>query len=125
MTLVNKFMMLSLAVSDMPEAKEFYADKLGLQVTTDYRQDDNNWWVSLAMPEGGVTITLTTNHENMQPGAMKIYLTVEDAAAVSKQLSGSNVEISEVKDDLFGPSSGVKWCSLLDPDGNQILLVQA
>jgi catechol 2,3-dioxygenase-like lactoylglutathione lyase family enzyme len=29
------------AVSDMPKAKAFYADTLGLKVTTDYRQDDD------------------------------------------------------------------------------------
>jgi catechol 2,3-dioxygenase-like lactoylglutathione lyase family enzyme len=32
--------MFSLAVSDMVKAKDFYADKLGLKFTTDYRQDE-------------------------------------------------------------------------------------
>lgn len=57
---VDKFMMFSMTVSDMPKAKEFYADKLGLEITADYRQDEDRWWVSLALPEGGVTITLKT-----------------------------------------------------------------
>lgn len=124
MAVVNKFMMLSIAVRDMPKMKEFYVDRLGLEVRTDYRQDDDNWWVSLTMPEGGVTITLTTNHENMQPGTMKLYLTVADAAAASRELSGKDIDASEVKDDLFGPGSGVKWCSVSDPEDNQVLLVQ-
>jgi catechol 2,3-dioxygenase-like lactoylglutathione lyase family enzyme len=37
MQVMNKLMMFSLAVSDMPKAKAFYVDKLGLKVVTDYR----------------------------------------------------------------------------------------
>lgn len=124
MSVVNKFLMLSAAVSDMPKAKEFYEGKLGLKVASNYRQDDDNWWVSLNLPEDNVTITLTTNHENMQPGTLKLYLTVADAAAARVELISRDVQVSEIKDDLYGPGSGVKWCSTNDPDGNQLLLVQ-
>jgi hypothetical protein len=34
------------------------------------------------------------------------------------------VKVNEVKDDLFGPGSAVKWFSVEDPDGNQVMLVQ-
>ena len=34
-------------------------------------------------------------------------------------------KINAVKDDLYGPGSGVKWFNLEDPDGNQVFLVQA
>jgi catechol 2,3-dioxygenase-like lactoylglutathione lyase family enzyme len=50
MQIVDKLMMFSMAVSDMPKAKAFYADLLGLIVTKDYRQDDKNWWVWLILP---------------------------------------------------------------------------
>jgi catechol 2,3-dioxygenase-like lactoylglutathione lyase family enzyme len=109
----------------MPKEKGFYVEKLGLKVTTDYRIDDNNWWVSLTFPEGGVTITFTTTHENMKPGTMKLYFATSDVAAAHKELSGKGVKITDVKDDLFGPGSGVKWFNLEDPDGNQVFLVQA
>ena len=122
---LNKLMMFSMAVSDMPKAKAFYVDKLGLKVTTDYRKDDDNWWVSLTFPEGGSSITLTTAHENMKPGTMKLYFATSDIAAAHKELSAKGAKVNEVKDDLFGPGSGVKWSNLEDPDGNQVLLVQA
>jgi catechol 2,3-dioxygenase-like lactoylglutathione lyase family enzyme len=122
---VNKFMMLYMAVSDMPKAKEFYVDKLGLKVTQDYRQDDNNWWVSLTLPEGGVTITLSTFHGNTKPGTMNLYFATSDVSAAHKELSNKGVKVNDVKDDLFGPGSGVKWFDLADPDGNQVKLVQA
>ncbi len=125
MQVVDKLMMFSMAVSDMPKAKAFYVDKLGLKVTTDFRQDDHNWWVSLALPGGGAATTLTTAHEKMKPGTMKLYFATPDVAAAHKQLSDKGVKVTEIKDDLFGPGSGVKWFYLEDPDGNEILLVQA
>ena len=84
--IVNKLMMLSMYVSDMPKAKAFYADKLGLKITTDYRKDDDNWWVSLVLPEGGATITLSraTGFENMRPGMMTLYFETSDIVAASK-----------------------------------------
>jgi catechol 2,3-dioxygenase-like lactoylglutathione lyase family enzyme len=125
MQVVDKLMMLMMVVNDMPKAKEFYAEKLGLQVATDYRQDDNNWWVSLTLPEGGVTITLTTYRENAKPGTISLYLTTSDIAASHQELSNRGAKVNEVQDDLFGPGSGVKWFNLYDPDGNQVLLVQS
>ena len=47
MKVIDKLMMFSAAVSDMPKAKAFYVDKLGLKVASEYRRDDHNWWVSL------------------------------------------------------------------------------
>ena len=125
--IVNKLMMLSMYVSDMPKAKAFYADKLGLKITTDYRKDDDNWWVSLVLPEGGATITLSraTGFENMRPGMMTLYFETSDIVAAHRELSKKRVEVNEVQDDLFGQGSGVKWFNLEDPDGNQVLLTQA
>src|SRR4051812_22644744 len=124
MQIVNKLMMVKMAVTDMPKSKAFYADALGLKITSDYRRDDHNWWVSLALPEGA-SITLSTAHENMKPGTASLYFTTADAAASGKELATKGVQAGEVKDDLFGPGSGVKWLDLEDPDGNHVLLVQA
>ena len=124
MPVVKKFMMFYLAVNDMPKAKVFYADALGMEVTQDYRQDDNNWWVSLVLPEGGVTITLSTSHGNVRPGAASFYLTTPDAAAARKELLDKNIQVSDVQDDLYGPGSGVQFITADDPDGNKVLLVQ-
>jgi catechol 2,3-dioxygenase-like lactoylglutathione lyase family enzyme len=122
---IDKLMMFSLAVGDMPKAKAFYVEKLGLKVASDHRINDDHWWVALTFPEGGGSIILTTAHENMKPGTMKLYFATSDIAAAHAQLSARGATVNEVKDDLFGPGSGVKWFSLEDPDGNQVLLVQA
>lgn len=125
---VNKFMMLSLNVSDIPKAKAFYADKLGLKITTDYRIDDNNWWVTLTSPEGGANITLaraSAYPENIKPGTLALYFETSDVVAAHKELSNKGIKIDEIQDNLFGPGSGVKFFILKDPDGNLVHLVQA
>lgn len=124
MQIVSKFMMLAIGVNDMPKAKEFYSDKLGLKVKTDYRQNDDRWWVSLVFPEGGITITLTTFHENAKPGTMTLWFATSDLNVAHKELSDKGVKLSEIGDDLHGPGSGVKWFNLKDPDGNLINLEQ-
>jgi catechol 2,3-dioxygenase-like lactoylglutathione lyase family enzyme len=121
----DKLVMISVAVSDMTNAKDFYADKLGFNVTSDYRHNDDNWWVSLELPGGGTSMTLTTAHENMKPGAMKLYLSTADIQAAHQQLTTKGVTLaSGINDDLYGPGSGVKWFNFYDPDGNQWIALQ-
>jgi catechol 2,3-dioxygenase-like lactoylglutathione lyase family enzyme len=125
--IVNKFIMLSIAVSDVKKAKEFYAEKLGLEVVTDYRRSDDNWWVTLTPPGGGTSITLARSSsvkKTTQPGTLSFYLSTSDIAAAHKELTEKGVKANEVQDDLYGPGSGVKWFNLDDPDGNQVLVAQ-
>ncbi|HEX2983978.1 MAG TPA: VOC family protein [Ignavibacteriales bacterium] len=42
--IIDKLIMFGTIVKNMPKAKEFYADKLGLKIVNDYRQDDDHWW---------------------------------------------------------------------------------
>jgi catechol-2,3-dioxygenase len=87
---VDDLMMFSVAVTDMPKAKAFYSDKLGLKVTTDTRRDDHNWWVGLALPEGGTSVILTTAHENMKPGTMKLYFATSICPGPAQLTRNSN-----------------------------------
>ena len=128
MTVANQLTMVSMVVSDMKRAKEFYADKLGLEVATDYRQNDDNWWVTLTFPGGGPSITLarssTTSNEPPKPGTLGLYLSTSDVAAAHKELNKKGVNPSEIRDNLYGPGSGVKFFQLKDPDGNQVTFAQ-
>lgn len=126
--LINKLSMVSVLVSDMNKAKEFYAEKLGLEVATDYRQNDNNWWVTLIFPGGGASITLarssTTHNEPPQPGTISFYFATADITAAHQALNEKGVAVGEIMDDLYGPGSGVKFFQLTDPDGNQLTFAQ-
>ena len=123
MQIVNKLAMFTLAVSDMPKAKAFYADTLGLKVTKDYRQDDQNWWVTLTPPEGGVSMNLARYGGHvLTPGAVGVYFRASDLVAAHKELSAKGAKVTDIQDDLFGPGSGVKFFQLEDPDGAQVTL---
>jgi catechol 2,3-dioxygenase-like lactoylglutathione lyase family enzyme len=128
MQTVNELSMVSVVVSDMKKAKEFYAEKLGLEIATDYRQNDDNWWVTLTFPGGGASITLarssTTHNEPPKPDSMSFYFSTSDIAAAHKELNEKGVKTSEVQDNLYGPGSGVKFFQLKDPDGNQVTFAQ-
>jgi catechol 2,3-dioxygenase-like lactoylglutathione lyase family enzyme len=128
MHIVNQLSMVSVVVSDMKKAKEFYAENLGLEVATDYRQNDDNWWVTLTFPGGGASITLarssTTDNEPPKPDTMSFYFSTSDIAAAHKELNEKGVKTSEVRNDLYGPGSGVKFFQLKDPDGNQVTFAQ-
>lgn len=127
MQVASKLMMCAINVADMPKAKEFYAEKLGFEISTEYRQDDNNWWVTLALPEGGATVTLSrasVSPESVRPGTLTMYFETADIDAAHAELVGKDVEADDVQDDLFGPGSGVKWFSVKDPDGNQVMFAE-
>jgi catechol 2,3-dioxygenase-like lactoylglutathione lyase family enzyme len=125
---VNQLSMVSVVVSDMKKAKEFYAENLGLEVATDYRQNDDNWWVTLIFPGGGTSITLarssTTSNQPPQPNTLGFYLSTSDIAAAHQELSEKGVNPGEIRDNLYGPGSGVKFFQLQDPDGNQVTFAQ-
>ena len=120
----EKILMVMIAVTDMAKAKAFYAEQLGWSVTTDYGQG-NQHWVTLSLPGGGASLTLSTMHGNMKPGTMHLYLSTSDIEAAYHELKAKGVKVNDVKDDLYGPGSGVKWFSLSDPDGNQWLVAQS
>ena len=120
----EKILMVMMAVTDMAKAKAFYAEQLGFQVTTDYGQGDQHW-VTLEPPGGGTSLTLSTMHGNMRPGTMRLYLATSNIEAAYNDLKAKGAKVNEVKDDLYGPGSGVKWFDLHDPDGNLWQMVQS
>lgn len=117
--------MFHMAVTDMDKAKAFYTETLDFTVRNEYGQGDHQW-VSLDVPGGAPSVNLTTFHENMKPGTMKLYLSTPDIKAAYEELKTKGVKpATEITDDLYGPGSGVKWFSLNDPDGNNLLIVQS
>jgi catechol 2,3-dioxygenase-like lactoylglutathione lyase family enzyme len=127
MQAANKLMMVAMNVADMSKSKAFYVGKLGFEISTEYRQDDDNWWTTLVLPEGGATLTLSralVSPESVKPGTLAIYFETSDVDATQKELRGKDIEVDAVQDDLFGPGSGVKWIKTNDPDGNGVFFVQ-
>jgi len=55
---------------------------------------------------------------------MGIYLSTSDIGAAHKELNEKGVKTGEVRDDLYGPGSGVKFIQLQDPDGSLVTFAQ-
>ncbi len=119
--------MFHMAVSDIDKAKAFYADTLGFNVTNEKAYGGKHW-VSLELPGGGASINLTTEHEHMKPGAMKLYLSSPDVEAAYRELIAKGVKPNHKPTDGWGNWPGFqgtkgKWFDFNDPDGNQWLIV--
>ena len=124
---IDKIAMVSLPVNDQERARSFYVEKLGFTVIADYIMGNaeagdraGNRWVMLVPPGGGVSITLTTWFEDLQPGVMKMSLSTSDVEKTYQDLLSKGVKPNnEISDAPWG-----KWFSIDDPDGNNWLIVQ-
>ena len=126
MTTISRLIQLMIGVTDMEKSKRFYADVLGFAVTQDYGKGDAHW-VNVSLPDGGVTLTLSTYLDNhLQPGTMSLYLATPDIQRAFDELTARGVEATDqISDDLFGPGSGVRWFRFTDPDGNVLTIAQS
>ena len=69
MNTINKLRMFHMAVKDMDKLKEFYTEKLGFKVTSDFAYDKaqaaqagvpaGSRWISMEFPGGGTSMNLT------------------------------------------------------------------
>jgi catechol 2,3-dioxygenase-like lactoylglutathione lyase family enzyme len=126
MKAIGRLIQLMIGVKDMEESKRFYADVIGFDVTVDYGKGDAHW-VNLSLPDGGVTLTLTTYLDNLlQPGTMSLYFATPDIQQAFDELTAKGVKpTAQISDDLYGPGSGVKWFRFTDPDGNVLTIAQS
>src|SRR5258708_31260038 len=100
----EKILMVLMSVTEMAKAKAFYAEQLGWSVTTDYGQGDRHW-VTLELPGGGASLTLSTMHGKMKPGTMTLYLSTSNIEAAYDELKAKSVKVNECTDHLHGPGS--------------------
>jgi len=47
-----------------------------------------------------------------------MYLSTSNIEETYNRLKAKGAKANDIKDDLYGPGSGVKWFDLHDPDGN-------
>jgi len=123
---VDKFLMMSMAVSNMDAAREFYATVLGLKVTQDYNRGGQRW-LSLSLPGGGASLSLlqAASTENLKVGTQKLYFTTPDAESLWKAIKARGVTPThELTKETWEGSPWAAWFSLADPDGNQVMIVQ-
>lgn len=113
----------SLAVKDVSASKQFY-EKLGFsQIAGDLEQ----YWVILQNDDTTIGLfqgMIERNSLTFNPGWNKrgeTLKTFEDVREIQKRLQAHGIELSKTADPK---SSGPAHISLVDPDGNPILIDQ-
>lgn len=99
-------------VSDLDRAIEFYTERLGLQLVRRY----NNHWADIEGP--GITIGLHPTRKIINPGDnMQIGIRVADVQHAQSLLQNSGIKFNATADQ-------VRMVHFNDPDGNTLYLIQ-
>lgn len=106
------------SATDVPRARKFYEETLGLKPGLAGNHGDS-WWVEYDLPEGGCLAV--TNASEGAPGAGgTVALEVEDLDRLIGDLKKKGVAFKS--DIIHGPRCRMAVC--LDTEGNSILLHQ-
>jgi catechol 2,3-dioxygenase-like lactoylglutathione lyase family enzyme len=116
-----KLELVPVPVTDVDRAKAFYADRLGFAVDVDVSPADGVRVVQLTPPGSACSIGLGTGlgAYDGEPGSIRaLHLVVPDIEQARADLIGRGVEVGPVSD----VGGGVRYASLVDPDGNTLVL---
>src|SRR4051795_11845837 len=110
-----KLELISVPVSDVDRAKEFYVEKAGFNADHDHTVSEDIRFVQLTPPGSACSITIGKGVTDAEPGSVRgMQLVVEDADAARAELSGRGVDVGEVQEFPWG-----RFVFFADPDGNR------
>jgi catechol 2,3-dioxygenase-like lactoylglutathione lyase family enzyme len=113
--------LVSVPVSDVDRAKDFYTQKLGFHEDMDATIPDGRRFVQLTPSGSACSITIGEGITKMKSGSMDaLLLVVQDIEAAYKILKDKGIEIT--KPEMM--PWGVLHAELHDPDGNHWTLQQ-
>jgi predicted enzyme related to lactoylglutathione lyase len=127
-----KLEVVTIPVSDLERAKNFYAEQIGFNVDIDHKVNDEVRLIQMTAPGSACSIHLGA--PDMEPGSIKsLFLVVSDVRAAHAELVDRGVDVSEVKvfeNGAYRPSRegenlDLTGCVLFnDPDGNGWIVQQ-
>jgi catechol 2,3-dioxygenase-like lactoylglutathione lyase family enzyme len=92
-----KIEVVTIPVSDIDRAIEFYSEKLGFNVDINFEVSDEVRLVQLTPPGSACSIHLGKNTVDMAPGSIDgVFLVVPDVSAAHAELAGRGVEVGEI-----------------------------
>ncbi|HEY7723247.1 MAG TPA: glyoxalase superfamily protein [Pedococcus sp.] len=107
--------LVTLPVSDIDRAKEFYVDKVGFVADHDHTVSDDVRFVQLTPPGSACSIALGKGLTQLSPGSLdNLQIVVADADAARDELRGRGVDASDVDEQPWG-----RFVYFSDPDGNR------
>jgi len=124
-----KLEVVTVPVSDLDRAIEFYAEKVGFAVDIDHMVNDEVRLVQLTPPGSACSIHLGTSTTEMKPGSIDgVFLVVRDLSAAREDLARRDVPVGELlvfdegsyRPAREGESLDYVGCLFFgDPDGNR------
>src|SRR5918994_3984123 len=93
-----KIEVVTVPVSDVDRARDFYAEKVGFEVDIDHRISDEVRLVQLTPPGSACSIHLGRGTVDMEPGSLDgLFLVVRDVHVARAQLVERGAEVSELQ----------------------------
>ncbi len=124
-----KIEVVTVPVSDVDRARDFYAEKVGFEVDIDHRISDEIRLVQLTPPGSACSIHLGKDTVDMSPGSIDgLFLVVRDVRAARAHLTERGVEVGEFQvfdEGKYRPAREgenldyVGCVFFSDPDGNR------
>jgi catechol 2,3-dioxygenase-like lactoylglutathione lyase family enzyme len=115
-----KLELVTVPVSDVDRAKEFYVEKVGFVADHDHTVSDDVRFVQLTPPGSACSIAFGTGLTRMTPGSLdNLQMVIDDADAASAELRERGVDASDVDEQPWG-----RFVYFADPDGNRWSLQQ-
>ena len=109
-----KLELVSIPVTDVDRAKDFYTEKAGFNADHDHRISDELRFVQLTPPGSACSIALGTGISDAPPGSAEVQLVVSDINAARAELLERGVSVSDVQEFAWG-----SFVFFSDPDGNR------
>jgi catechol 2,3-dioxygenase-like lactoylglutathione lyase family enzyme len=114
-----KLELVTVPVSDVDRAKEFYL-AVGFVADHDHTVSDDLRFVQMTPPGSACSIAFGTGLTSMAPGSLdNLQMVVADADAIRAELVDRGVAVSEVDEQPWG-----RFVRFSDPDGNGWALQQ-
>ena len=124
-----KIEVVTIPVSDVERARDFYSEKLGFNVDIDMAVGGGVRLVQLTPPGSACSIHLGIGTVGMEPGDLDgLFLVVRDVRAARAELTGRGVEVGELQvfdEGTYRPAREgenldfVGFVFFDDPDGNR------
>ena len=109
-----KLELVTVPVSDVDRAKEFY-EKVGFHTDHDHVVSDDVRFVQMTPPGSACSIALGKGLTQMAPGSLdNMQMVIADADAIRADLVSRGVEVSDVDEMSWG-----RFVFFADPDGNR------
>ena len=129
-----KLEVVTVPVSDMDRARDFYAEQIGFNIDIDEVASPDVRFLQLTPPGSGCSIHLGPGTKMMSPGSMEgLFLVVPDVRAAREELATRGVDVGELLVDDAGeyrPAREGESLDLVgviffsDPDGNRWMVQQ-